>query len=283
METDVQTTGGLKDYAPKGSLDRVVRRLRVLRRRRRDQRAARSRNGGRRSTSCASIDRSDQPVTEDAEASVIVDRSSTTTGSQRRRRAGLAIVNKFDTKSQTDALVSVLERSRLATADQQAQRTRRTAASAQTAATARLPHRRRDGSGGDPPVPDAPVAPDAGMPVRRRPAAMGSERAAIGIGLMGLGVVGSGVARILQREGRRLRAADRLPARAAARARARYREGARRSRSIRRCSRPTPRDLLDDPADRADHRGDGRRGAGVRVPARGAERRTSSSSPATRK
>ena len=191
--------------------------------------------------------RSTDPISRvtDAQKAAIAAQASTTTGSTTCRRS--RIVDR--------------EQVRPAVAE------RRAGCACSTAATAAPSRRtaddqRRRRSSQQPPAASTPAADAAAAPAdaRRRREPAGAPiapsrrrrqwpvtRSAIGIGLMGLGVVGSGVARILQEKAdvyaRQIGCPLELR-RVLVRDVAKQRDC--RHRRVR-CSRPTPRDLLDDP------------------------------------
>ena len=155
-ETDVQTTGGLHDYGPNGSFDASYN----------DQ--VFSAPIGEISAPIASqsgnayyitrvVDRSDQPV-KDAQKSVIVAKQYNDWLKDLSSR--IVILNKFDSKSQNDALVSVFTNRPAPTSIVPGVDTSTgggTGAGTQPQAPAAPAG---DGSGANPPVPNAPVAPD---------------------------------------------------------------------------------------------------------------------------
>lgn len=154
-ETDVQTTGGLHDYGPNGSFDASFN----------DQ--AFSLPVGQISTAIASQsgsafyvirvdDRSDQPVKDD-QKSVIVSKQYNDWLQDLTSR--MVILNKFDTKSQNDALVNVFSNQPAPTPIIPGVDTSTGGGGTEPQAPAAPAG---DGSGGNPPVPDAPVAPDGG-------------------------------------------------------------------------------------------------------------------------
>ncbi len=156
-ETDVQTTGGLHDYGPNGSFDASYN----------DQ--AFSLPVGQISTAIASQsgsafyvirvdDRSDQPVKDD-QKSVIVSKQYNDWLQDLTSR--MVILNKFDTKSQNDALVNVFSNQPAPTPIIPGVDTSTGGGGAGTEPQAPAAPA-GDGSGGNPPVPDAPVAPDGG-------------------------------------------------------------------------------------------------------------------------
>ena len=111
----------------------------------------------------------------------------------------------------------------------------------------------------------------------------GGERQHVGVGLIGLGTIGTGVAKVLQAERRGDRGAPRLSAASGAHRRPRSRDRSRRRPLGVRFDSATPKELIDRPGRRHRDRADRRLRRGqARHPA-GSSRRGSTWSPPTRR